>query len=90
MRFLKRLILLVFIGLSSMTVVAQSTGAEIQNMLETRDLEIKDVLGPEGTEYTEDQKDRLKTMINDVIDFESCSQAARQQCTTTSTEQQRQ
>lgn len=38
-------------------------------MLEGRDLEIKELLGPEGTEYSQQQRDQLKDIINNVIDF---------------------
>ena len=76
MRFLRNLTLLVVLGLSSLSVMAQGSGVDIQKMLETRDLEIKNVVGPKGTEYTEAQKESLKTMINDVIDFEAMSRTA--------------
>jgi len=45
--------------------------AEIREMMDSRDEEIKDLLGPEGTDYTEEQREELQSMINDVIDFET-------------------
>jgi|SRR5690625_1500763 len=45
--------------------------AEIREMMASRDEEIKDLLGPEGTDYTEEQREELQSMINDVIDFET-------------------
>ena len=50
---------------------AQSESDEIRQMLESRDAEIKEILGPEGKEYTQEQRDRLKDIINGVIDFEA-------------------
>ncbi len=50
---------------------SQNEADEIRTLLESRDDEIKELLGPEDTEYTQDQRDRLRSMINDIIDFES-------------------
>ncbi|TVR16117.1 MAG: ABC transporter substrate-binding protein [Balneolaceae bacterium] len=55
---------------------SQSDAAEIREMLEARDAEIKELLGPAGTEYTQDQRDRLKDIINDVIHYRSMAQFA--------------
>jgi phospholipid transport system substrate-binding protein len=45
-------------------------------MLEERDEEIKELLGPEGTEYTDAQRAELKEIINGVIDFEAMAREA--------------
>ncbi|TVQ64666.1 MAG: ABC transporter substrate-binding protein [Balneolaceae bacterium] len=50
---------------------AQPAANEIRSMLEERDLEIKELLGPEGSDYTQQQRDQLKDIINDVIDYRS-------------------
>jgi phospholipid transport system substrate-binding protein len=55
---------------------AQSESDEIRQMLESRDAEIKEILGPEGKEYTQEQRDRLKDIINGVIDFEAMASYA--------------
>jgi len=55
---------------------AQTASEEIKQMLESRDAEIKEILGPEGKEYTQDQRDRLKDIINGVIDFEAMASYA--------------
>jgi phospholipid transport system substrate-binding protein len=49
----------------------QADAEEIRSLLESRDDEIKELLGPEGTEYTQEQRDQLRSMINDIIDFEA-------------------
>ena len=64
----------VVLALSSVT--AQSAEQEIRNMLNERDAEIKELIGPKGSEYTQEQRNLLKDIINDVIDFRSMSQQA--------------
>jgi phospholipid transport system substrate-binding protein len=55
---------------------AQNGTDQIQQMLNERDSEIKELLGPKGNDYTQEQRDRLKNIINDVIDFRSMSETA--------------
>lgn len=55
---------------------SQPAAGEIQSMLEERDIEIKQLLGPEGTEYTQQQRDQLRDIINDVIDFRAMAEFA--------------
>lgn len=74
---MKKLIAL-FIAVFSLSTMlpAQSQADEIREMLENRDDEIKELLGPSGTDYTQDQRDQLKDIINDVIHYESMAQFA--------------
>ena len=58
------------------TVMAQNGEQEIREMLNERDEEIKELLGPEGTSYTDDQRAELKEIINGVIDFRSMAEYA--------------
>lgn len=58
------------------SVFAQTGADEIQSMLEERDQEIKELLGPKGTDYTQEQRDRLKDIINDVINYRAMAQHA--------------
>jgi phospholipid transport system substrate-binding protein len=55
---------------------AQTEADAIQAMLEERDQEIKELLGPKGTDYTQEQRDRLKDIINDVINYQSMAEHA--------------
>lgn len=77
----KNIIILIFLfiwmsaGTASL-LFAQNGEEEIRTMLEERDNEIKDLLGPSGSEYTQEQRDQLKDIINDVIDFQSMAQYA--------------
>jgi len=53
----------------------QATQAEIRQMLEERDQQIKSIL--KGREdYTQEQRDRLKELINGVLDFRAMGQTA--------------
>lgn len=54
----------------------QSEADEIREMLEQRDQEVKDLLGPAGSDYSQEQRDLLKDIINDVIDYRSMAQFA--------------
>ncbi|MFN1833682.1 phospholipid-binding protein MlaC [Balneola sp. MJW-20] len=68
-----------FLGLiisTAIQVQAQKSEADVKNLLEQRDQEIKDLLGPEGTEYTDDQRAKLKNIINGIIDFEAMAKVA--------------
>lgn len=56
--------------------LAQNGTEELRTMLEDRDEEIKHLLGPKGTEYTQEQRNRLKDIINGVIDYREMAQIA--------------
>ena len=58
-------------------------------MLEARDTQIKTILGPKGSEYTEAQRDTLKSIINGIIDFEAMSRVALEETFDTISEEQR-
>lgn len=57
------------------TVQAQGRAGEIRQMLEQRDREIKALLGNKST-FTAQQREQLKTVINDNIDFEAMGRQA--------------
>lgn len=60
-------------------VYAQGDSASIKEMLEQRDQEIKELLGPKGTEYTQEQRDQIKDVINGVIDYRAMAAYALQE-----------
>lgn len=62
---------------------------EIRELLESRDAEIKDLLGPKGSEYTQDQRDQLKDIINGVIDFRAMARHALDETYNTISEEDR-
>lgn len=57
----------------------QQDSAAVRALLDQRDREIKDLVGPEGTEYTEAQRQKLKDIINGIIDYRSMAAYALQQ-----------
>lgn len=57
---------------------AQLDSSTVRGLLEERDNEIKDLLGPKGTEYTQEQRDKLKDIINGIIDYRAMAQQALQ------------
>ncbi len=54
---------------------AQDRAAEIQAMLEGRDAQIKTMLQGEG-DFTDAQREQLRDLVNNVIDFEAMGQQA--------------
>ncbi|WP_234573111.1 MlaC/ttg2D family ABC transporter substrate-binding protein [Rhodohalobacter sp. 614A] len=58
------------------SVSAQTEVDNIRTMLEARDQEIKELLGPSGTEYTQEQRNQLKDIINDVINYQAMAEYA--------------
>lgn len=68
---------------------AQMDSSSVRELLEDRDDEIKDLMGPKGTEYTQEQRDKLKNIINGIIDYRAMAQYALQDTyDTLSTDQQ--
>ncbi|MFU8812245.1 MAG: MlaC/ttg2D family ABC transporter substrate-binding protein [Balneolaceae bacterium] len=73
---MRRLTLFTILSLLSVTTIVAQNGDDIRDMLDARDQEIKELLGPKGSEYTQEQRDELKEIINGVIDFRSMAQFA--------------
>lgn len=57
---------------------AQLDSSSVRELLEDRDDEIKELMGPKGTEYTQEQRDKLKDIINGIIDYRAMAQYALQ------------
>jgi len=57
------------------TVMAQPSEAGVREMLESRDQDIKSLLG-DGDSISADQKEELRSVINGVIDFQSMGSTA--------------
>jgi len=58
------------------TIIAQDGPEEIKQMLESRDNEIKELLGPSGNDFSQEQRDRLKDIINGVIYYPAMAEVA--------------
>lgn len=68
-------ILLFVLGLVTF-LQAQTPKEEIKTLLEQRDQQVKTLLGPKGSEYSDEQRAEIKDIINGVIDFESMAKYA--------------
>lgn len=66
------------IGASALAVSNSDKKDEIRNFLEERDKEIKELVGPKGTDHTESQRENLKDIINGVMDYASMAEYALQ------------
>ena len=76
MIYLKSFVAVIVSLLLTGAVFAQDSEQQIRNMLNERDTEIKELLGPEGTSYSQEKRDELKEIINGVIDFRSMAKYA--------------
>lgn len=74
MKYILNIFVLLFIITS--VSIAQQSESDIRQLLDDRDEEIKELLGPRGTEYSQDQRDRLKNIINDIIDYSAMAREA--------------
>ncbi len=89
--FISLFFMIFLTGLSGLSVqaAAQKDSAAVRDLLEDRDAEIKELLGPKGTEYTQEQREKLKDIINGIIDYEAMASYALQQTYDTLTADQR-
>tara|TARA_R110002096_G_scaffold78670_6_gene185089 strand:+ start:1508 stop:2098 length:591 start_codon:yes stop_codon:yes gene_type:complete len=76
MKFSKIIFGMLLMVLASPFVQAQTPKQDIEKMLEQRDLEIKTLLGPKDSEYTDAQRDKLKDIVNGIIDFRAMAKFA--------------
>lgn len=89
LRFAITAVLLLGLTLVSNVALAQQDSATVQQLLEQRDQEIKDLVGPKGTEYTQERREKLKDIINGIIDYEEMAKFALQGTYDTLTTEQR-
>lgn len=75
--------------MSTNLIYAQNADQEIKDLLESRDDQIKELMGPEGTEYSDAQRAELKEIINGIIDFEAMAKEALDDTFNTISEEQR-
>jgi phospholipid transport system substrate-binding protein len=75
-------------GMSSASSVNDSN--DIKQLMQRRDAEIKTLMGPKGTKHTQEQTEKLKSIINDMVDFEAMAKMALQDTWTEATTAQQQ
>ncbi len=78
MVMIKAVLILVMIGLVPFQSAFADLKDEAKTILQQRDAEIKELLGPEGTDYTDEQRQQIKDIINDVMDYRAIAQYALQ------------
>ena len=72
----RRLCIIALLALvAAIPASSQQSAADIQEMLEDRDREIKSLLG-KSDNISAEQKEQLRAVINDVIDFHAMGQAS--------------
>lgn len=73
-----RYILFLWVFLFPNLVIAQPSQAaeDVRELMESRDFQIKQLLGAEGSEYSSKQRDELKDIINGIIDFTEMAKTA--------------
>ncbi len=71
-------LVLCIIGLVSAASAFADTAKEqeVRTILEERDNQIKELLGPEGTEYTDEQREQLRSIVNDMMDYREMAKYA--------------
>jgi len=89
MKMMKTVLLLLIALMSTNLTYAQNADQEIKDLLESRDNQIKELMGPEGTEYSDAQRAELKEIINGIIDFEAMAKEALDDTYNTISEEQR-
>lgn len=72
----KQLLILFLSVITFSAVNAQDGEQEIRQLLDERDAQIKELLGPKGNEYTQEQRNEIKDIVNDVIDFRAMASEA--------------
>lgn len=70
------LLICLIAGLFVPELHAQTNSEAIKTLLEQRDAEIKELMGPKGTEYTDDQRNQLKDIINGIVDYRAMASYA--------------
>jgi phospholipid transport system substrate-binding protein len=73
-----RFIFFLWIFLFPNLVIAQPSQAaeDVRELMESRDFQIKQLLGAEGSEYSSNQRDELKDIVNGIIYFTEMAKTA--------------
>ncbi len=87
---MKSIIAFILLFVVWLPVEAQSPDATaIRQLMERRDRQIKTLLGPSGSTYTESQREQLKEIINGIMDYDAMARIALQESYNTATPAQR-
>lgn len=83
------LLITLILTVPSWTGAMNPDEAAIKQLLERRDRQIKTLLGPSGSQYTDAQREQLKNIINGIMDYEAMAKIALQDAYNTATPAQR-
>lgn len=72
------ILMLVVAGVGHAQASNLNDSNEIKQLMQKRDAEIKALMGPKGTKHTNEQTEKLKSIINDMVDFEAMAKTALQ------------
>jgi phospholipid transport system substrate-binding protein len=69
---------LTLVALTAVNAVSENLENSARQMLIERDKQIKELLGPKGTEFSDEVREQVKDIINDVIDYRAMAAHALQ------------
>lgn len=75
-RYISLYVLALLLMSSPIAAQTSSIQTEVQTLLETRDQQIKQLLGAEGSKYSSQQRSQLKDIVNGIIDFDAMAKTA--------------
>lgn len=86
MKMLTSVLLLSMLPFFGIGLIVEPTAAPLQNrpdpeqeirqLLDSRDEQIKELIGPAGTEYTDDRREQIKTVINEIVSYRAMASTA--------------
>jgi phospholipid transport system substrate-binding protein len=65
------IIITTFLITASSVFAFQNDKDQLRQLLESRDSQIKTLLGPQGSDFSQEQRNEIKEIINGIIDFRS-------------------
>lgn len=80
---------LLFLSVTVLASAQSISKQDVRNLMDERDAEIKQLVGPEGTQLSSAQRDQLRDIINDIIDYKAMAKIALQDTYNTISEEQR-
>lgn len=87
---MKSILIAFVLVFTAQAVAAQSADVTaIRQLMERRDRQIKTLLGPSGSTYTDAQREQLKEIINGIMDYDAMARIALQESYNAATPAQR-
>src|SRR5699024_12341439 len=82
MNYFKKIVYTVVFSLFSLLLInpvqawAQKNSATIKQLLQERDYQIKELMGPEETKLSQKKRDELKNIVNNIIEYRAMAKKA--------------